>query len=238
MVSYSSRHLDPEEARKYRVKFQKSLFRRLSSWKEGRLVKKAMKAALEETAPAPAPVRLLDVPCGAGRFAPLLASFGLRYLGADHSPHMLRLCEQALLDAGFESEGFFRCDARALALEDQSVDLCCCLRLIHHFPERRDRAKIFAGLRRVCRGPVLLSFLDGESPKQWLHQTRLALLGRKSRRTLLSKKELARECAEAGFEIERTWSLSGLFSGQSLAMLLPCPPLNEPREKKACPSNG
>ncbi len=172
-------------------------------------------------------------------------------MGADHSPHMLQICEETLSEAGYASEGFFRCDARALALEAQSVDLCCCLRLLHHFPEQEDRQKILRSLRRVCRGPVVLSFLDGESPKQWFHRARLALAGKKSRRTLLSKEELAKECAEAGFQLARRWSLSGLFSGQSLALLLPVPgspktgtpddtsTVTTKRQNKApCPSNG
>ncbi len=247
MVSYSRRHLDPDEAQKYRGKFERSLFRRLSSRRERRLVEKAVREALEEIAPAVSEPRLLDIPCGAGRFAPLLASYGVRYLGADFSPHMLRICGESLSDAGYPAEGFFRCDARALALETQSVDLCCCLRLVHHFPEREDRAKIMNHLRRVCRGPVVLSFLDGESPKQWFHRTRLALAGKKSRRTLLSKEQLAQESEEAGFRLARTWSLSGLFSGQSLALLIPVSVSANPmlgssyaktQSKAPCPSNG
>ncbi|HHI79260.1 MAG TPA: class I SAM-dependent methyltransferase [Planctomycetes bacterium] len=221
MASYSSRHLDPQEALRYRGKFERSPIRRLSSWREKRLVQKAMRAALQELAPAIPTPTLLDIPCGAGRFAPLLASFGVRYLGADHSPHMIHLCHQSLSEAGHPSLGFFRSDARALGLRSKAVDLCCCLRLLHHFPQREDRAKILAQLRRVCRGPVILSFLDGGSPKQWFHRTRLALGGRQSRRTLLEVQELREEAADAGFQLAKTWSLSGLFSGQSIALLLP-----------------
>ncbi len=244
MPSYSSRHLDPQEARKYLRKFQKGPLRRLSSWREKRLVRQAIQEALGEITPAKEHPRLLDIPCGAGRFAPLIASMGVHYLGADHSPHMLELCSQTLSEAGHPSLGFFRCDARAMSLGAQTVDLCCCLRLIHHFPEQEDRSNILANLRRISRGPVILSFLDGESPKQWLHQARLALEGKKSRRTLLTKRQLTQECAEAGFRLTRTWSLSGLFSGQSLALLLPSnPPSNSSasfslKTQNECPSNG
>ncbi len=228
--AYSRRHQDAELARVYGRKFSKTLLRRLGNRRERRLVASALdRAWFERFGASPAappmspPPTLLDLPCGAGRFADLLSALPVRYLAADYSAPMLDLCAEALSRAGRADRlaGRLRCDARTIPLPGSSIDLACCLRLLHHFPKPQDRAAILHSFRRVLRGPLVLGFLDADSPKQWMHRRKRALAGTAVRRSLLSKDALADEAAESGFRIVRCWSLSGWFSGQSLALLLP-----------------
>jgi len=223
LPAYSQRHLDAAAAVAYRGKFERSLLRRLSHWRESQCVRAMARRAIAGCTPADHGPRLLDVPCGAGRFAPLLAGLGGSYLAADHSPAMLLLCRQRLQAAGLGARAvaFVQADARKLPLPDRSVDLACCLRLLHHFPERRDRLAILAELARVCHGPLVLSFLDAAAHKQRLYLWRRRRRGQLPRRVLLSRAELAAEAQAAGWRLLRTAGISSWFSGQTVALLLP-----------------
>jgi SAM-dependent methyltransferase len=57
---------------------------------------------LAEALAVPAPARLLDVPCGAGRQARMLGRLGYRVLGIDISPHMLAAASNEGLVEGVE----------------------------------------------------------------------------------------------------------------------------------------
>lgn len=226
--SYSERHLDQAKALEYRDKFKKSLSRELSSWREKRILRQALKAAF---ARIPAylvkrcGIKLLDLPCGAGRFAALLARDVAQYHAADHSPHMLELCRKSLKDAGLmdKAKSFQQLDARDMNLHGGPFDIACCLRLIHHFKDRADRARILTGFRRANKGPLVISFLNRDSIKQWRHARQKSLSAEENRRATLSAAEFGAEAMDAGYHLDRFWSLSSLFSGQCIALLSPIP---------------
>ena len=227
LPDYSRRHLDADKARAYRTKFQRNPVRRLSARRERALVRRALAGALElvpaERRAAPT---ILDYPCGAGRFAPLIAAAaGGGYVAGDHSPHMVELTAAALAEAGLAERLARRVvgDARTMELEEDAVDVACCMRLLHHFPERADRLAILGQLRRVSRGPAVTSFLDGASFKQRRHLAKRARQGKPSRRVLVTPAAFEAEAREAGWSVAGTWALSGLFSGQRVALLAPCP---------------
>jgi len=219
LPDYSDRHLQREYAAAYRHKFKRSFFRRLSARREHKLVERALAEALARVEVA-SPL-LLDYPCGAGRFAPLFAGSAGRYMAGDHSPHMVEITCTALEEAGLADKivGTAVGDARAMELEDQSVDLAACMRLLHHFPNREDRVRILTEMARVSKGPLVTSFLDGDSFKQRRYAARIARTGKPSRRVLQSRTEFAQEAAEAGWSVIDSWPLSSLFSGQRVALL-------------------
>jgi len=219
LPEYSDRHLHREHAAAYRSKFERSLLRRMSARRERGLVERALREALarvESVSPL-----LLDYPCGAGRFAVLFARSAGSYLAGDHSPHMVELTRTVLEEAGLAGKlaGTRVGDARSLDLDDQSVDLAVCMRLLHHFPDRGDRVRILGELARVSRGPLVTSFLDGDSFKQRRHAARIARTKEPSRRVLQSPAAFAQAAEEAGWEVIESWSLSSLFSGQRVALL-------------------
>ncbi|MAE75371.1 MAG: hypothetical protein CMJ85_00690 [Planctomycetes bacterium] len=219
--AYCQRHLDPAEALQYRHKFEKSWTRRLSAWRERALVDRAVKEALgllPDVLRAPNSPVLLDLPCGAGRFAPLLVKHANTYVGADHSPHMLAICREVV---GDRIAHFQQADARDMPFDDGAFDIACCLRLIHHFRNADEQRQILREFRRVVRGPLVLTWLDASTPKQWVHAQRRALSHVDNRRTVLTRGDLEALAGECGWELVSTRSLSGLFSGQSVAVLKP-----------------
>ena len=218
--NYSDRHLDPAQAAAYRVKFQRSFTRRMSTARETRLVAGAFRLALREVQQ---PAVVLDYPCGAGRFATLFAGPCAGYLAGDHSPYMIAIASEVLQSAGMGEKlvGTTEGDARKMNLGDDAVDLAASMRLLHHFPDQEDRLAILRELRRVSKGPLVTSFLDASSTKQRSHLRRCKKRGKTSRRVLLTPEQFATEAGQAGWSVRQTWKLSSLFSGQCVALLLP-----------------
>jgi ubiquinone/menaquinone biosynthesis C-methylase UbiE len=84
-----SEKYDDTHAEKYLHKHQANLGRRLSHWRDEQLARKALTLAGE-------PGLVLDLPCGAGRFWPLLAEKPNRVIiGADNSESMIKTAMQA-----------------------------------------------------------------------------------------------------------------------------------------------
>ena len=83
-----SRKYDKDHARQYLEKHQDGLWRKLSHYRDEQLARKALHMVGD-------PGLVLDLPCGAGRFWPLLAEKPNRsIIGADNSADMLRIaCE-------------------------------------------------------------------------------------------------------------------------------------------------
>ena len=220
-MTYAQRHLDPAQAAAYGRKHSRTWLRRLSHWREMRCVRAAVTAALATLQPrVPHPV-ILDLPCGAGRLAPWLAGIASQYLPGDHSPHMLELTKGELARHGLGERAprYLQTDARQIPLEDASVDLVVCLRLVHHFPDRADLAAILGELARISKGPVVVSFLDADSWKQRRKRRRAASGGSPGNRAAITRADLAEVARAHGLALAKEWKLSSLFSGLSIALL-------------------
>ena len=96
--------------------------------------------------------RLLDVPCGTGRFLPLFLGAQHEVVGLDISADMLSQvpdewrCERLSLEQG---------DAQHLPFEDQSFDYVFSMRLFNHLPGEV-RIEVLKELRRVARQAVAI----------------------------------------------------------------------------------
>ena len=126
--------------------------------REQRCITKAL-----DFAGVPAGAFVLDLPCGPGRLLPLLKKRGYRICGIDVSASMV---EQARLYAGPLGKNCLEETDRLQVgsifksgLDDNYVDAAVCNRLIHYFPEAELRREALRELSRVCRGPIVISFL-------------------------------------------------------------------------------
>lgn len=97
----------------------------------------------------------LDIPCGAGRLAPVLMEVAARVIEADASAAMLDLARQELAAAPVT---YLETDARHIDLADGSVDLVFCHRLLHHIHATDARRQILAEFVRIARRYVLVSY--------------------------------------------------------------------------------
>lgn len=197
-----SRKYDAEHARQYFEKHQDGLARRLSHRRDLQLARKALARAGE-------PGLVLDLPCGAGRFWPLLAEKANRVIvGADNSAHMLEVACSVQPAEVVRRVKPLQTSAFAIELPDNAVDSIFCMRLLHHIGEAADRWVLLEEFHRVSRDSVILSLWVDGNFKAWkrrrLERRRQAegKVGSYQNRFVVPRAQIEAEFRAAGFRID------------------------------------
>jgi SAM-dependent methyltransferase len=190
------------ERRRYR-----SWDQRMVQARERRIIRRHFKAAGEAASTG----LVLDLPCGYGRFAPLLLELGARPVNADLSFEMVRRAMQTSGRPGLAA------DAKAgLPFRDGTFPAVFCLRLLHHIHDPGDRRAILEELGRVSAGWGVVSYYRGNA----LHKAQRALrrLRKKTPRKIrmIEGDGFAREAEAAGWEVVRE---AALFRGLHAARI-------------------
>lgn len=143
---------------------------------------------------------ILDVACGAGRFATTLADHCRKIFQTDYSIHMLNVNKE---DVPFENSrsGYFQGDASAVALTDRSVDLVFCHRFLNHVPDDAIRGKIMKEFARVSRQYVVVSCLGPVQIVRVFRRFFNLLTGKVSLDGNISENDLLKNAADAGLEL-------------------------------------
>ena len=150
----------------------------------------------------------LDMPSGAGRLSHLLPGDAWQL---DRDAAMLR--------AG--APGRTRVCASALALPcgDGVFRGALCMRLMQHLPTTEERIACLTELRRVTRGPVLVSFFHALSIPHLRRQLRPWLGGRRSRRLAIGARQFRRELEAADLRFVSMTPLGRLFLSEQRIVL-------------------
>jgi ubiquinone/menaquinone biosynthesis C-methylase UbiE len=100
----------------------------------------------------------LDLGCGNGRHAELLAERADRVVAADASRGVLETARSRATDRGFEAD-LLQADAAGLPLRDGTVELAVYVATLHHLPSRDARLDSLDELARVLttEGRALVS---------------------------------------------------------------------------------
>ncbi len=148
-----------------------------------RLVAKGEIASVREFLVRLKHVRVVDIPAGTGKLAPMLAELGADVVACDISSNMLEIARGVYSALGYDKVEFHVCDAaRVSSVVQGDVDAVICLRLMHRVPPAvreailSEFAKIashvivsygvetrFHRLRRFLRGAILGGGVDGLS---------------------------------------------------------------------------
>jgi ubiquinone/menaquinone biosynthesis C-methylase UbiE len=195
-LTFSSKYTF-QHALKYHDKHRNTFSHRLSNWREQRMAARALALAGN-------PAIVLDLPCGTGRFWPLLAQKQNRtILAADNSEAMLAVAREINPPNLLARIKTFPCSAFDIPMENASVDLIFCMRLLHHITRSEDRLAILKEFHRVARETVAISlWVDGNykafrQRKLEAHRTYKT----HQNRIVLERAMVEREFADAGFVI-------------------------------------
>lgn len=145
--------------------------------------------------------KVLDIPCGTGRFIKSLVELNLDYHGADYSQAMVALAQARpeLPDASC----IIQCNISDMPCCDKSFDFVFVVRLFHHIGISNERLKIFGELRRVTRECVAFSFFDSRSLSHLYYILKKALYMKPLNRHAVSVARLRKELTTAGLEVEK-----------------------------------
>ncbi|MBK5527879.1 class I SAM-dependent methyltransferase [Pseudomonas sp. TH06] len=203
-----SEKYDDQHAQKYLRKHKESLGRRLSHWRDEQLARKALTLAGE-------PGLVLDLPCGAGRFWPLLAEKHNRVIiGADNSESMIKTALQGQPADVVKRVQPLHTSAFDIALPDNAVDSIFCMRLLHHIGEAEHRRTILREFERVTRDSVIVSLWVDGNFKAW--KRKRAEQDRPNRdyqnRFVLPVATVEKEFEQAGFRIQEQLDFIPLYA--------------------------
>jgi len=188
---------DHRHAQAYFHKHRDGLARRLSHLRDEQLARHALRLADD-------PTLVLDLPCGAGRFWPVLAEQPNRVIiGADNSADMLAVARSKHPASLLRRVSPLKTSAFDIDLPDRAVDCVFCMRLLHHIGDAEHRLAMLREFRRVTRDTAIVSLWVDGNYKAW----RRARLERErgargeQNRYVIPVQTAEREFREAGFDI-------------------------------------
>jgi ubiquinone/menaquinone biosynthesis C-methylase UbiE len=209
-ITYSENRRRADKAASYDVKYERELHKRLSDWREKRLIGSLLAdiGRLE---------RVLDVPCGAGRLSGVLGRHARTLFEVDYSREMLKVCREKPRE---HEARFAEASAFDLPFGDGTFDMAVSIRLSHHIPDRVARLAHLRELFRISRRYVLATFFDEDTLKHRLRALHRRLGGRKRLKHTLSLEEVESAAGESGFRVLRSRKLSSMFSGHRFTLFV------------------
>jgi SAM-dependent methyltransferase len=161
--------------------------------------------------------RLLNIPCGTGRFFPEFKEAGYPMLAADYSPAMLSYAQERYGSCdGTVTYGRF--DIERLPLRDGAFDATVVIRFFHLLDDDETYVRILRELRRVTRDWIIITTNHKYTLKYLVERLR----GRKNKRKLSYAR--TRGIVEAaGLRIERVFATGYPFSSNWVLLLRPEP---------------
>lgn len=186
-----------EHSQQYFEKHQDGFARKLSHWRDVQLARKALKIA-------GAPQKVLDLPCGAGRFWPVLAESPTRtIIGADNSADMVTIATEHCPKEITEQFTTLQTSAFAIDLPDGSVDNIFSMRLMHHIGQAGHRVAMLKEFHRVTRDTVILSLWVDGNLKAYQRKKLEAKRSKKGEqnRFVIPVEQIEQDFAQAGFAV-------------------------------------
>ena len=207
-----SRFNSDQGAGNYKKKFDKNPIERVRNYSEQKLIREK----IAELSGVGTEDWALDMPCGVGRFYPVLNEYFPRVVQADWSGPMLQVARENLAP---DAAGYVRLSATETPFCDKQFALVYSVRLCHHLPTPEERRAYIEEILRVSRGWVVLSFLDTFAPHT-LYRSLWRRLKGKPLKWRISEEEVAAIAESQGFAVVDSWLLSRAFSGQRYIVLL------------------
>lgn len=195
-LEFSNKY-DSNHAQYYYEKHKRGLEPRLSHWRDEQLARKALKLAGQ-------PKTVLDLPCGAGRFWPVLAEQPDRQIiGADNSADMVSVALKHCPSDIQSRVKAFQTSAFAIDMADNAVDSIFSMRLMHHIGESEHRVAMLKEFHRVTKDTVILSMWVDGNFKAWKRQRseQRHPRGSTQNRFMIPAKQIETEFAQAGFTV-------------------------------------
>ena len=238
MSSSTNKTFRRDEVRDYERRRYRGLDQRLVDRRERKITRKLLAAALAEAGrngprgdAGAAPPLVLDVPCGYGRLAALVLDEGARLVGADLSLHMVERTLQNLSgpsSAERRVAGVVADLTKGLPFRGGVFDAALVMRLFHHLPRSEDRRAVLTELRRVARGPVILSFYRTNRLHILQRKLRKALQGKAYEIRMITGRMFRDEVEAAGLRVVRVVPLFRGLHAQHIAVLEAGRPTDNP----------
>lgn len=206
-VPFRKHEVEDYERRRYR-----GLDQRIVHGREMRILRRIFRRI------GPGSKRVLDVPCGYGRFSGLCLGEGLGLCSADLSFHMVRRSLDASPDLARHSGAV--ADLKAgLPFKDGAFDVLLSMRFFHHVHKTEERGRILAEFGRVAGRWAVVSFYKMNGLHYVQRLVRQRLFRTKTRIKMVSFAEFKRDLEAAGFTVRVKKALLAGIHAQYILLL-------------------
>ena len=190
-----SKKYDVEHAQRYFDKHRSGFWRRLNTWRERGMARRALEIAGN-------PATVLDLPCGTGRFWPMLAEQPERKIYAAD-------LNEAMFQTGLKSRPAeltrrveaFKASAFSIPKPDNFVECIFSIRLMHHISKSEDRLAVLREFKRVSSSTIVLSLWIDGNYRAMLRKRRPRVPGPSGDRYVIERNVIEKEFAECGLKI-------------------------------------
>lgn len=207
----------PEGVRDYERRRYRGLDQRLVQARESRIVRKFFKTMgrrANDPGTSAAGRLVLDLPCGYGRFSPLLLRLGLRLVNSDLSFEMVRRADEKSLRPGVAADA-----KNGLPFRAGAFGAILSMRFFHHIHDPVERQGVLVEFARISSEWAVVSYYRSNA----LHQAQRAVrrLRKKSPRRIrmIEGGTFRAEAAGAGFEVIRDIPLFRGLHAARIALL-------------------
>ena len=164
--------------------------------------------------------RILDLPAGTGKLAPVFAALGGSVVACDISASMLEIARREYPAAGCSNATFRVCDAEQITgTLQQRFDVAVCLRLLHRVPSEV-RGRILAGLAASADYTIASMGIEAPYHRARRHVRRL-LFGGGTDTLCYERLATVRAELKANFEIMAQTSILPGLSQEMIFLLRP-----------------
>ncbi len=204
---FKKHEVEDYERRRYRGADQKLVDRR-----EKRILRKILQKL------GGGSLRVLDLPCGYGRFSRLLLDNGFPLVSSDLSFHMVKRAMERSEKSHLHSAVV--ADAKqGLPFKNGAFHLILSMRFFHHLHQKREREIILGEFSRVCSEWLILSYYQ----RNWLHSLQ-RILRRKLKKSktvikMISRQEFYEEIEAAGFKVIKRFPVFRGIHSHHIALL-------------------
>ena len=206
-----------DAGRRYAQRRYRGIFQRLVAWREQRLAARLLAHPYERCNG-----HIVDLPCGYGRFYPLLKQMNLKVSAMDQS--------QAMVDiySGHERFGAVDHAERAdvlqpLPVRAQPATRALCVRLFQHLHHSDLRVRALQTLAGEGR-QIVMTYYDDGSLHYWTKRAAMWLKGKKVRVKMIPRTAFESEVEQAGLRILKRIKLFPVIHAQTWVLLAPSEP--------------
>ncbi len=215
MSSSTSLPFTEPEVADYEQRRYRGLDQRLVHSRETRILKSLLRPVVSGPL---RPNRVLDAPCGYGRFSALLRQTGAGVVGSDLSPAMVKRTRTRLLADG-RALGAVADIKRGLPFRADDFGLAFSVRFFHHLHQPRERQAVLAELARVTSRWAVISYYRLNPLHRLQRKLRRTLKRSRTRIKMLASEEFISEMNRAGFRVVRTVPLFRGIHAQQFVLL-------------------
>ncbi|NQT81254.1 MAG: methyltransferase domain-containing protein [Candidatus Aminicenantes bacterium] len=163
-------------------------------------------------------LRVLDIPCGYGRFSKLLLDKDIFLVGSDLSFFMVKRAKEM----SFTPNGSLGVVADAklgLPFKKDVFDIILCMRFFHHVHEEEERESILKEFSWVTAEWVILSYYQMNSLHFIQRILRRTVKKSRTRIKMISRRELFQVVKASGFRVVKIFPLFRGLHAHHIALL-------------------